>query len=434
MSERAVMQSSIRDTSRVLLVVLSMLSAGCTTAPPESAVEFELTATIQDIMISMVDPTADTIWESVATILTPGHVEERRPQTDEEWALLRIQAITLVEATNLLLMEGRAAAAEGVKSENPGLELEPEEIEARIAEDRQKWTGFVEDLYDASLVMLDAINEKDADKLFDYGGPLDVACENCHRYYWYPNEVKPWERVSRPADPQPSEVSEVAALPTPARLREDGGTIEGRVLLQGPPPGNALIRMGRDPKCADINSGRMVVQESVAASADGGLGNVFVQLLGTFEKTPVPAEPVVVDQRGCLFLPRVVGARVGQTVEFRNSDPVAHNVHSSSSTTNIFNIGQPFQGMVSTVQLQDEDGMMRIKCDSHRWMTEYIGVVDHPHFAVSDPNGAFAMQGVPEGTHTIQAWHEEYGLLTQTVSVETGTMTAVDFSYPGATS
>jgi len=436
------MKSSKRYELRALLVVFSILIApGCSTAPPEPTTEFQLTASIQDIMISMVDESADTIWESVATILTPGHIEERRPQTDEEWATLRRHAIILVEATNLLLMEGRRAAAEGVVSENPGLELEPYEIEERIAEDRQKWSEFVGDLHDRSADMLEAINEKDADKLFDYGGPLDVACENCHLYYWYPNEVKPWDRVpesvpdaedaalsspSVDAQAPPSEVERVAI----AGART--GTIEGRVVLQGPPPGNAVIRMGRDPKCADINSGRMVAQESVLTGADGGLANVFVQLQGAFEKTPVPIEPVVVVQRGCVFEPRVVGARIGQTLEFRNSDPLAHNVRSASAVNNAFNISQPFQDMVSTVELQVEEGMLRIKCDSHRWMTEYIGVVDHPFFAVSDQSGAFQIEGVPEGTHVLEAWHEEFGLLSKTVSVETGTQTAVDLSYGAA--
>jgi hypothetical protein len=96
--------------------------------------EFIPTATVQDIMLSMVDPKADAIWNSVATVVTLEGTEEKRPSTEEEWVALRHDAITLVEATNLLLMS-RPVAKPGVKSENPGIELEPEQIQERIAQD-----------------------------------------------------------------------------------------------------------------------------------------------------------------------------------------------------------------------------------------------------------------------------------------------------------
>ena len=191
--------------------------------------------------------------------------------------------------------------------------------------------------------------------------------------------------------------------------------------------------MGVDPRCAQLNADTQVVQESVCAARDGSLAHVFVQLEGTFPEVPIPADPVVIDQKDCVFVPRVVGARVGQLVQIKNSDPVLHNVHSLSATTNNFNVGQPMEGMVYDVRLGQEEGMLRIKCDVHRWMTEYIGVVPHPYFAVSDPSGTFTIEGVPAGTHTIQAWHEVYGTLTQTVSVEAGAVTVADFTYSGAT-
>ena len=125
--------------------------------------------------------------------------------------------------------------------------------------------------------------------------------------------------------------------------------------------------------------------------------------------------------------------RVGQPVEFTNSDALLHTVHSLSATTNSFNVSQPFEDMVHEVRLAKEDGMLRIKCDRHRWMTEYVGIVEHPYFAVSDRSGTFSIEGVPAGTQTIQAWHEVYGTLTQTVRVEAGAVTTVDFTYPAST-
>src|SRR5215467_9278707 len=103
------------------------------------------------------------------------------------------------------------------------------------------------------------------------------------------------------------------------------GTIKGHVHLTGKLPGNPIIRMGMDPMCSKMTAGKRMIQEYVVASIDGSLANVFVRLQGTFPKTPVPTPPVVIDQRQCIYGPRVVGARVGQTVQIKNSDNLLHN-------------------------------------------------------------------------------------------------------------
>ena len=207
------------------------------------------------------------------------------------------------------------------------------------------------------------------------------------------------------------------------------GTIKGHTRLTGKLPGNPIIRMGMDPMCAKINAGKRVVQESVVASADGSLSNVFVTLDGAFPQTPVPTQPVVIDQRGCIYLPRMVGARVGQMLEVKNSDPLLHNVHSLTSRGNSFNVGQPQAGIVYRYRLKDEELMLRIKCDVHSWMTAYVGIVSHSYFAVSGDAGAFEIANVPPGTHTVRTWHERYGVLTQTVRVRAGVTTTVEFAY-----
>ena len=103
-----------------------------------------------------------------------------------------------------------------------------------------------------------------------------------------------------------------------------------------------------------------------------------------------------------------------------------------SATTNTFNIAQPMQGMVSDVRLEEEDGMLHVKCDVHRWMNAWIGVVDHPYFAVSDRAGAFVIRGVPAGEHTVVAWHEKLGSLEQKVGVEPGATVPIELTYPEA--
>ena len=127
--------------------------------------------------------------------------------------------------------------------------------------------------------------------------------------------------------------------------------------------------------------------------------NAFVKLDGSFPGSPVPAQPVLLDQKGCFYHPRVVGARVGQVLRIKNDDNLLHNVHSSSSHRNSFNFGQPVAGISADFKLTDEE-MLKVGCDVHRWMTAWIGVVDHPYFAVSGADGSFVISNVPAGKRT----------------------------------
>ena len=154
----------------------------------ESQPEYRPTATIKDIMDSIVDPSADLLFDSVATIVTKAGTEERAPHTDEEWRDVRRSAVRVIEGTNLLIMPGRHVAKPGEKSENPGIELGPEEIEAVIDKDRVAWTTFAHGLHDAATEALRGIETKDAQALSNAGEKIDAACENCHLKYWYPNQ------------------------------------------------------------------------------------------------------------------------------------------------------------------------------------------------------------------------------------------------------
>ena len=218
-----------------------------------------------------------------------------------------------------------------------------------------------------------------------------------------------------------------AAAAAPATV----GTIQGRVRLAGKPPGNSVIRMRVDPMCAKVNAGKLVIQEAVITSKDGGLANVFLRVQGSFPRASAPTGAVIIDQHDCLYTPRMIGARVGQTLLIRNSDPLLHNVHSMSAGSNSFNIGQPIAGLENRFQLKAEE-MLRLKCDVHRWMTAYIGVVSHPYFAVSGNDGTFEIPNVPVGTHTLHIWHERYGDQERSVRVSAGTATIVNFAYTGA--
>jgi plastocyanin len=200
------------------------------------------------------------------------------------------------------------------------------------------------------------------------------------------------------------------------------------VRINGPAPENDAIRMNADPMCSKANGGRRVIDEVVTVAADGALANVFVELVGTFPDTPVPAEPVSIDQRGCLYRPRVIGLRAGQALQIRNSDDGLHNVHGTSTDRDGFNVSQPLSGMTNTFHPRDP-GILRLKCDVHTWMVAFVGVVNHPYFAVTGADGAFALHDVPEGTYSVRTWHERFGTITTPVRVEAGRDADVDVRY-----
>jgi plastocyanin len=212
------------------------------------------------------------------------------------------------------------------------------------------------------------------------------------------------------------------------------GTITGHVRLTGPIPANPIIRMGADPLCARLAraSGKRPIQELVVASKDGGLANVFADLQGSFAAVPPPPkDPVVVTQRGCIYSPRMVGARVGQTLRLVNGDTLLHNLHGISAHGNGFNDTQPQSGMVSNFTMKAPE-MLRVKCDVHNWMTLYVGVVAHPYFAVTGGDGTFTIANVPAGRQTVRIWHERYGRLSKVIDVKPGAATTVEFTYSGS--
>jgi hypothetical protein len=226
-------------------------------------------------------------------------------------------------------------------------------------------------------------------------------------------------------------VATLAAGPTLNISAQSSGSIEGHVKLTGTAPPNAVIKMGADPNCLKINTGKRVVQQTVVRAGDGGLMDVFVNVKGSFPQAAAPPAAAVIEQLGCVYHPRVQGARAGQMLEVKNSDATLHNIHSMSTKGNDFNVGQPLAGLVYKYQLKTEEVMLHVRCDVHSWMTGYVGVLPHPYFAVTDATGAFTIANVPAGKQALQVWHEQYGPLTQTVDVKAGGTTTVEFAYTG---
>jgi plastocyanin len=229
---------------------------------------------------------------------------------------------------------------------------------------------------------------------------------------------------------------ESTAPPPPTENPVDpatAGTITGRVTFAGTAPTLPALRMDSDPNCSQ--QGATAPNESVVVGSNGALQNVFVYVkdgLGNL-RFPVPSTAVVLDQRGCRYVPHVLGAQVGQTVEIVNSDPTLHNIHAIPTSNREFNTGQPIPGMKHTHRFTAREVMVPFKCDVHPWMRAYIGVLDHPFFAVTSADGAFELNGLPPGTYTVEAWHETLGTQTQMVTIGANEAGTVDFSFKSTT-
>jgi plastocyanin len=194
------------------------------------------------------------------------------------------------------------------------------------------------------------------------------------------------------------------------------GNIRGAITFSGTPPAGQPINMASDPYCERLGER---VTETVLVGSEGGLQNVFVYVKeGLGDRVfPVPTTPVVLDQQGCRYTPHVLGVQVGQPFEILSSDDTLHNVHAMPRQNREFNKAHQAAGLRHSHVFSAREVMVPFKCDVHKWMNAYVGVLDHPYYAVTGEDGAFELKGLPPGTYTIEAWHETLGTQTQTVTI-----------------
>jgi plastocyanin len=210
----------------------------------------------------------------------------------------------------------------------------------------------------------------------------------------------------------------VLLLATPALA----GGIRGTVRLAGAAPSPAPLQVTRDRS----SCGGAAPDESVVA-AGGKLANVVVTVKGAPSRPA--ARTLVLDQRQCRFVPHVLAAPVGSTLDIVNSDPVLHNVHGYRGRATAFNVALPAQGQRVARKL-DGAGALRVRCDVHGWMSAWVVVADGPS-AVSGADGTFAIPEVPPGTWMVTAWHEKLGERSAQVTVPASGQASVDFSFGG---
>jgi len=231
--------------------------------------------------------------------------------------------------------------------------------------------------------------------------------------------------------PASSGAAAPAAPAAPAVDPAIAATVTGKVKFEGTAPAPQPIKLSSDPYCQKANPG--LTTETEIVGKDGSVENVFVYVKdGLGNRTfPTPSQPVVLDQKGCHYTPHVFGIQVGQPLQIVNSDDTLHNIHGLPKANKEFNQGQPIQGMKMTHTFSTKEVMVPFKCDVHGWMNAWVGVLDHPYYAVTSADGSFSLRGLPPGTYTIEAWHEKLGTQTQTVTVAEKESKDVQFTFKG---
>lgn len=211
---------------------------------------------------------------------------------------------------------------------------------------------------------------------------------------------------------------------------DTAGSISGTIRYKGRRPVRTPIDMSEDPACVAAHQGK-AFDESLVIGPANGLGNVFIYVEKGLEGKAFapPAQTVTIDQRGCWFRPRVMGIQTGQVLQVINSDPVTHNIHPMAHINREWNHSQGSGDQPLSRRFLKTEVMMPVKCNIHRWMHAYIGVVDHPYFAVSSDDGTYKIENLPPGSYTIGLWQEKLGTQEQQVTVSAKKQTLVHSTF-----
>lgn len=211
---------------------------------------------------------------------------------------------------------------------------------------------------------------------------------------------------------------------------DKAGALTGVVRIRGPVPRPYVIHVTRDAKVF----GRTIPDERLLVSPEGRIKNVVVMLEGIRQGKPWPdLRPTLVNQDG-RFIPHVQATRKGERLAIVNRDPVLHNTHGFQGGRTIFNVALPqfLRGRAVSQPLR-EAGIVEVMCDVHDWMNGWIVVLEHPYVAITDAEGAYVIAGIPPGSYTVTAWHEQLGRRQARVEIPVGGRAQLDFVFSSST-
>lgn len=214
-------------------------------------------------------------------------------------------------------------------------------------------------------------------------------------------------------------------------LRE-GGTVQGTVRFRGVPPAPKKILITKDPGVC--GAGERVIEE-INVTEGGGLRNVVVYLdgIGQGKRWEDALRQAALDQRGCRFLPYIAVVPKGKELAITNSDPVPHNIHTyeviGRARRSLFNVAQPQQGTITKPISPRSAPTVKVECDLHNFMEGWIFVAETPYTTLVDEEGRFSLNGIPQGTYRLKAWHPTLGEKEAEVVIQVGKTSAVSLEF-----
>ena len=207
------------------------------------------------------------------------------------------------------------------------------------------------------------------------------------------------------------------------------GSIVGTVHFDGKPPARVSIDMSMDPACAMSATPNSAEQVVVTGHS---LANVYIYVKSGIPASSAPAgtAPTVLDQKGCRYTPHVIALQQGGSVQFKNSDPTMHNIHTTPAdgSTSI-DVSQSPMGEPQTKQFNQAETMLPVRCNNHPWMQAYINVAPNPYFAVTAADGSFTIPNLPPGTYTLAAVHETLGEKDIQITIAPKATAKADFTF-----
>jgi plastocyanin len=207
-------------------------------------------------------------------------------------------------------------------------------------------------------------------------------------------------------------------------LAAEAGTLAGKVTLSGLAPKLANLPVTRDMKVCGNNK----PDESVEVSSGGALKNAVVWLTDV----PIPKDhkpqKEKLDQQQCSFVPHVLAAPLGTTVDVVNSDKALHNVRAEDGEVRLMNYAMPIPGHVVPTRLKKE-GIFKVSCDVHPWMRAWVLVLPTAAYAVTGEDGTYKIADLRPGKHTVRFWHERLGERSVDMEIPGGKTTTYNVQF-----